>query len=83
MTLTAHNLNLTDLQHSWSILKFFFQGWYSNLESFNDGQHANYLHYWCMYDIDVLSHLVHLAVTVGLLVFDIRRPTFGLLVTSY
>ena len=42
------------------ILKF-FGGWDWNLESLNDSQHANYLRYWCLYDIDVVSSFITLS----------------------
>jgi len=28
-----------------------------NLENLSDSQHANYLHHWCLYDIDVVVYL--------------------------
>lgn len=55
------NLTLTYPHDAFEkILKFLVCGWDSKLENSNDGQQANYLHYWVLYDINVVLHTIYL-----------------------
>lgn len=63
--------------------KSFVLNWDSNLENLNNHHHANYLHYWGLYDIDVVrSAGLNFDVTVGPLISDMQRPTSWPVATS-
>jgi len=59
-------LNLTQMDNHDALKKIwehFVCGW--NLENLNDHQHANYLRYWRLYDIDAVRCIVYLILTVA------------------